>query len=197
MDLSKILSIAGKPGLYQIINQTRGGVLAISLLDGKKTSIGQTQRVSTLSDISIYTEAGDEPLMNILQTMYKTSDGKPFDTNVKDDDALRNLMREILPEHDEERVYTSDIRKVVKWYNLLLKSDLIDLEKAPEEETEEEKKSEESKTEKSANEGEPAKKKAPTKKTPAKKTTSQKAPLQKAMPKAGGASKNHTSSKKG
>lgn len=162
MDLSKILSIAGKPGLYQIINQTRGGVVAMSLLDGKKISIGQTQRVSTLSDISIYTEEGDEPLQNVLQTIFKTTEGAPCEVDIKDDNALRNFLREILPEHDEVRVYTSDIRKVVKWYNLLLKSELIDLEKEPEEiaEEAEEPKAEEKKAKADA----PAKKKAPAKK---------------------------------
>lgn len=197
MDLSKILSIAGKPGLYQIINQTRGGVLATSLLDGKKTSIGQTQRVSTLSDISIYTDEGDEPLMNVLQTMYKTSDGKPFDTDIKDDEALRNLMREMLPQHDEERVYTSDIRKVVKWYNLLLKSDLIDLEKAPEEEVAEAAEEPKAEKEKSAKAAEPAKKKAPAKKATEKNVPAKSAPAKKAAPKAAGATKTNKSSKKG
>lgn len=194
MDLSKILSIAGKPGLFQIINQTRGGVLAVSLLDGKKTSIGQTQRVSTLSDISIYTEEGDEPLLNVLQTVFKTTDGAKCEVDVKDDDALRNFMREMLPEHDEERVYTSDIRKVVKWYNLLLKSDLIDLEAPPVEESEKDESADESKAEK-----EKTSKSAESapKKTPAKKAAPKNTPVQKTAPKAAGAAKTNKSSKKG
>ncbi len=139
MDLSKILSIAGKPGLYQIVNQSRGGVVAKSLLDGKKVSIGQTQRVSTLSDISIYVEDGDEPLVNILKTIYESNGGTAIEIDLKDADALRNLLREALPEHDEERVYTSDIKKIVKWYNLLHKNNLLDFsEKAEEEEAKEE-----------------------------------------------------------
>jgi len=138
MDLSKILSIAGKPGLYQIVNQSRGGVVAKSLLDGKKVSIGQTQRVSTLSDISIYVEDGDEPLVNILKTIYESNGGTEIEIDLKDADALRNLLREALPEHDEERVYTSDIKKMVKWYNLLHKNNLLDFSEKAEEETEEE-----------------------------------------------------------
>lgn len=128
MDLAKIISISGKPGLYQIINQTRGGVLAKSLLDGKKTSIGQTQRVSTLSDISIYLEDGDEPLANVFRKIYEDNEGAELDVDIKDPDALRGFLREVLPDHDEDRVYTSDIKKLVKWYNLLLKEGLIDLE---------------------------------------------------------------------
>jgi hypothetical protein len=75
MDLSKVLSIAGKPGLYRILNQSRGGVVVTSLVDGKKMAIGHTQRVSTLSDISVYTWQGDEPLKNILKKIYELRDG--------------------------------------------------------------------------------------------------------------------------
>lgn len=139
MDLSKILSIAGKPGLYQIINQSRGGVVAKSLLDGKKISIGQTQRVSTLSDISIYVEDGDEPLLNVLKTIRETYGDKELDIDLKDTDALRDFMSEMLPEYDEDRVYASDIKKMVKWYNLLLKNDLLDFTEVEEEKAEENK----------------------------------------------------------
>lgn len=135
MDLSKIISISGRPGLFQIINQTRGGVLAESLLDGKKLSIGQTQRVSTLADISIYLEDGDEPLGNIFCEIFKNTDANPIEVDVKDTEALRDFLREILPNYDQDRVYASDIKKLVKWYNLLLKAGLIDLEN--EEDTEE------------------------------------------------------------
>lgn len=138
MDLSKILSIAGKPGLYQIVSQSRGGVVAKSLIDGKKMSIGQTLRVSTLSDISIYVEDGDEPLYNVLKQIHETYGEKELDIDQKDSDALRSFLREILPEHDEERVYTSDIKKVIKWYNMLLENDLLDFtEEATEEEAKE------------------------------------------------------------
>ena len=126
MDLSKILSIAGKPGLYQIISQTRGGVVAKSLVDGKKVSIGQNLRVSTLSDISIYVEDGDEPLQAVLKNIHDIYGSKKLDVDLKDSDALRSFLREILPEHDEERVYASDIKKVIKWYNMLLENDLLD-----------------------------------------------------------------------
>ena len=135
MDLSKILSIAGKPGLYQIVSQSRGGVVAKSLIDGKKMSIGQTLRVSTLSDISIYVEDGDEPLHNVLKHIHEIYGDKELEVDLKDSDALRSFLREVLPEHDEDRVYTSDIKKVIKWYNMLLENDLLDF---TEEETEDE-----------------------------------------------------------
>jgi len=134
MDLSKILSIAGKPGLFKVMNQSRGGVLVTSLNDGRKMVVGQTQRVSTLSDISIYTLEGDEPLENIFKTMFEQSEGKAVEVNFKDDDALREYLFRIFPEHDEDRVYPSDIKKMIKWFNLLLSKGLLEF---AEEETDE------------------------------------------------------------
>jgi len=134
MDLSKILSIAGKPGLFKIISQSRGGVVVSSLNDGKKMTVGQTQRVSTLSDISVYTVEGDEPLKDILKSFHEFSGGEAIEISLNDSDELRNFFTGILPDHDEDRVYASDIKKMVKWYNLLLKEDMLDFS---EEETEE------------------------------------------------------------
>ncbi|MEM9052346.1 MAG: DUF5606 domain-containing protein [Bacteroidota bacterium] len=128
MDLSKILSIAGKPGLFKIMNQSRGGVVVTSLNDGRKMVVGQTQRVSTLSDISIYTLEGDEPLENIFKTMFEKSEGKAVEVDFKDDDALREYLFRIFPEHDEDRVYPSDIKKIIKWFNLLLEKGLLEFE---------------------------------------------------------------------
>ncbi len=125
MELSTILSISGKPGLYKIISQSRGGVVVSSLLDGKKVSIGQTQRVSTLSDISIYTEEGDEPLENIFKKFHARSEGGVLEIDKGSNDDLRNFFLEILPDHDESRVYASDIKKMVKWFNLLMKNGLV------------------------------------------------------------------------
>lgn len=128
MELSTVLSISGKPGLYKIISQSRGGVVVQSLLDGKKMAIGQTQRVSTLSDISIYTEEGDEPLANIFTKFAERSEGKELEMNLSDSAELRNFFLEILPDHDEERVYASDIKKMVKWFNLLVKNGITSFE---------------------------------------------------------------------
>jgi len=140
MDLSQILSIAGKPGLFKILNQSRGGVVVTSLNDGKKMVVGQTQRVSTLSDISIYTLEGDEPLANIFEMMKKQSGGKEVEVDFKDNDALREYLFRIFPEHDEDRVYPSDIKKMIKWFNLLLEKGLLE---SDDEEKEENSKEEE------------------------------------------------------
>lgn len=128
MDLSQIISISGKPGLYQIINQSRGGVVVVSLQDGRKMAIGQTQRVSSLNDISVYTVEGDEPLGDIFIKIHEYTEGKAVDIDLRDQKALREFLYEILPDHDEERVYASDIKKMVKWFNLLLEKDLLKFE---------------------------------------------------------------------
>jgi len=143
MDLSQIISIAGKPGLFRIVNQSRGGVVVVSLQDGRKMAIGQTQRVSSLSDISIYTVEGDEPLKDIFAKIHAHTEGKEVDIDLKDQSALRDFLYEILPDHDDERVYASDIKKIVKWFNTLLEKDLLDFS---DEETDKKENSEEEKS---------------------------------------------------
>ncbi len=193
MDLSKILSIAGKPGLFKVLHQTRSGVVVVSLTDGKKMSIGQTQRVSTLSDISVYKVDGDEPLKNIFESMLAYGKGAQLDIDVKDDNGLRSFFEEIIPDFDKDRVYTSDIRKIVKWYNTLLEKGLLE----PSEEDEKKEEETPAKAKKSpAKDGETAsgkevetetKEKAAkpkaAKKAPAKKAPAKKAELPKAKPK--------------
>ncbi len=125
MDLSKIISIAGKPGLYQILSQSRGGVIVASLDNGKKMAVGQTQRVSALGDISMYTMDGDMPLSEIMERVYKHTQGAALDVDTTNDKAVRGFFTEVLPEHDAERVYNSDIRKFIKWYNALLQKGLL------------------------------------------------------------------------
>lgn len=101
-------------------------MLAKSLVDGKRMNIGQTLRVSTLSDISVYVEYGDEPLKNVLKNIHDIYGDEKLDVDLKDDLELRSFMREVLPEYDEERVYTSDIKKIIKWYNMLFENQLLD-----------------------------------------------------------------------
>lgn len=115
-----------------------------SIQEGKKMAIGQTQRVSTLSDISIYTIEGDEPLRDIFEKFYERTEGKPIDVDIQNNQDLRDFFLEVLPDHDEERVYASDIKKMVKWFNLLLEKDMLDFTAEPEK-SEEAENSEESK----------------------------------------------------
>lgn len=133
MELSQIISIAGKPGLHQIISQSRGGVIVSSLDTGKKMAVGQTQRVSALSDISIYTMDGDILLKEIFERIYAHTNGGAIEIDLKDDETVRDFFTEVVPEHDDSRVYHSDIRKLIKWFNSLLAKDLLTMDKGAEE----------------------------------------------------------------
>ncbi len=122
MSLEKILSISGKPGLYQLENQTRTGFLAISLIDGKKISVSARQNVSLLSEIAIYTLSKEVPLQEVFLKISEKENGGEAINHKSSRDQLEEYFFEVLPDYDEDRVYPSDIKKVVQWYNLLIKN---------------------------------------------------------------------------
>jgi len=129
MALDKILAISGKPGLYQLVTQTRGGFIAKSLLDNRKISVSIQQNVSILSEIAIYTLTEEVPLREVLSKIKTKENGGQTSISHKDGkDKLEEYFFEVLPDYDEDRVYFSDIKKVVQWYNMLQKNDLLDLE---------------------------------------------------------------------
>ena len=126
MSLDKIVSISGKPGLYHLRAQTRSGFIAESLTDGKKIPVGLRHNVSVLSEISIYTLDGEEPLGEVFAKISAKEDGgKAIDHKVSKDE-LEAYFFDVLPNFDEDRVYASDIKKVIQWYNLLQANDLIE-----------------------------------------------------------------------
>lgn len=129
MGLDKILAIAGKPGLYKLVTQTRGGFVAQSLIDGRKISVGIQQNVSILSEIAIYTLTEEVPLREVLKKIEAKENGEQTSISHKDGkDKLEEYFFEILSDYDEDRVYASDIKKVIQWYNILQKNDLLNLE---------------------------------------------------------------------
>ena len=133
MDLSKVLSIAGKPGLFKMISQSKSGLIVESLLDGRRTPAFSHERISSLEEISIFTDTEDVPLKEVLRAIFKKEDGKATISHKSDAKELKALMLEILPDYDQERVYVSDIKKLVNWYNLLVDKGMIDLEEDQEE----------------------------------------------------------------
>lgn len=119
MSFQKILAISGKPGLFELKIQTRTGFVAESLLDGKKVTVGMRSNVSLLSEISVYTNTGEVKLHEVFKAIAtKENDGQAISHKESDAD-LRNYFEEVLPDFDQDRVYTSDIKKIVNWYNLL------------------------------------------------------------------------------
>nr|WP_294787919.1 DUF5606 domain-containing protein [uncultured Flavobacterium sp.] len=139
MNLAKILAISGKPGLYELKVQTRTGFVAESLIDGKKITVNLKSNVSLLSEISIYTYEGEKPLTEVMQQIaVKENKGQAI-SHKEDNATLAAYFKEILPDYDEERVYPSDIKKVLNWYNTLQAKGLVtDLAPAVEETKEEE-----------------------------------------------------------
>ncbi len=121
MNLTKILAISGKPGLYHLEKQTRAGFLATSLVDDSRVSVGLRNNVSLLSEIAIYTNEREVPLAEVFKSMKEVEKGQPASVSPKSDGAtLEEYFFTVLPTYDSDRVYASDIKKVIQWYNLLL-----------------------------------------------------------------------------
>lgn len=133
MNLKEIMAIAGKPGLYKMIAQAKNGIIVESLIDQKRIQAFSHDKVSTLGEISVYTEAGDTPLSDIIRTMYSKLDGNPAPDFKGDNNKIKQFFEELLPDYDKERVYVSHMQKIIGWYNLLLEKGLIDMEEEAEE----------------------------------------------------------------
>ncbi len=128
MDLSTILSISGKPGLYKLISQTKNGALVESLVDSKRFPAFSHYKISSLEDISIFTTDDDIPLKKVFQKIYEKENGGDCIDHKAEEKEIRSYMEQILPNYDQERVYVSDMRKMFAWYKLLNAKKLIDLE---------------------------------------------------------------------
>ena len=127
MGLEKILAIGGKPGLYKLLTQTRTGFVAESLLDGKKITVGLRSNVSVLSEIAIYTLDEEIPLRQVfLNIQVKEKGGKTSISHKDEKIKLEEYFFEVLPDYDEDRVYASDISKVLNWYNILHNNGITD-----------------------------------------------------------------------
>ncbi len=119
--LKRILSIAGRPGLFKLVNQGKNMLIVESLQSGKRCPAYASDKVISLGDISIYTIDGDTPLSGVFETIKEKNGGKPVDVKAfKNDAEIRACFKEILPDFDEDRVYTNDIKKVFNWYNQLI-----------------------------------------------------------------------------
>lgn len=118
--IKRILSIAGRPGLYRLVNQGKNMLIVESLTTGKRTPAYSHDKVVSLGDISIYTNEGDVPLYDVFESIKEQEQGKSVDVKAMTDQEVREAFRKVLPEFDDDRVYTNDIRKVYTWYNQLI-----------------------------------------------------------------------------
>lgn len=121
--LKTILSVSGKPGLYKLLSNSKNMIIVESLIDKKKIPVHPRDKVVSLGDISIYTKTDDIPLKNILLSMKQKENGEraSMAPNSKPEE-LKKYFEEVLPEFDKDRVYPTDIKKIISWYNILIES---------------------------------------------------------------------------
>jgi hypothetical protein len=128
MNVDKILAISGKPGLFELKIQTRSGFVAESMIDGKRITVGMRSNVSLLSEISMYTHTQEKPLVEILRAIAIKENEGPAISHKEDNSKLLTYFKQIVPDYDEDRVYPSDIKKVLNWYNMLQAKGLVSKE---------------------------------------------------------------------
>lgn len=127
MDLSNILSITGKGGLFKLVSRTPNSFIVESLEDGHRFPAFSHDGVATLDNIAIFTEEGEVSLQSVFQSIFKLENGAKKEMP-KDNNAMKAYFAEVLPEYDRDRVYVSNIKKVIAWYNILVNNNLVDLE---------------------------------------------------------------------
>lgn len=189
MNLSGLISISGKPGLFKVVGQGKERLIVESLTDGKRMPAFASQKISALEDITMYTTDDDVPLSDIMQSIYDKEGGKTAINPNEDASKLHAYFAEILPNYDKERVYNSDLKKLFVWYNLLQSTGTLDKIIADEKEAKKaekaEKKEEAKKEDKEAKDSKDEKEEAKPKKKAAAKTGEKKtAKTKTAAPKA-------------
>lgn len=127
MDLTKVISISGKPGLYMIKSQAIGRIIVESLIDGKCMPAFARDRMSSLEEISIFSVDEDKPLKEVFQSIHeKMGNQVDFDFKKATNDQLKAKFLEVMPDYDQDAVYPSDMKKVFAWYQLLMDKNLLD-----------------------------------------------------------------------
>ena len=121
MDLTNILVISGKPDLSELVSQTKGGAIVKNLVTGQKYPVFKNDRISSLGEIRIFTDSDERPLEEVMQSIFKHLDGKAtaFEPKKAESKELADLLAEVLPDYDRDRVHTSDMKKLFSWYNIL------------------------------------------------------------------------------
>lgn len=136
--LKEILSISGKPGLYKLVSRGHNSLIVEAVSPEKKRMpIYNSDKVISLGDIAMYTEESEKPLPEIMEDLYKKQEGKTVDIDIKKATRpeLEDFFAAILPEFDRERVHASDIKKLIQWYNLLVKAGISEFADPAEKET--------------------------------------------------------------
>ncbi len=131
--LKGILAISGQSGLFKMITESKNSIIVESLDTGKRMPAYSTSRISALEDIAIYTDTEDVPLKDIFKAIYEKEDGGKTISHKSSANELKTYFEEILPDYDKDRVYVSDIKKVMLWYNILQEKEMLDFTEEEEE----------------------------------------------------------------
>jgi hypothetical protein len=132
MKISDVLAISGKPGLFKILASSPKNLVVESMIDGKRSSIPGSLRVSSLSDITMYTIDEDVQLREILKSMFDKNKGKPALSHNSAPQEVKDFIDSVVNDLDHGRVYASDLRKLVQWYNLLISQKALPFEEEEE-----------------------------------------------------------------
>lgn len=132
--LKDILSIAGKPGLFKMISSTQNAIIVESLLDGKRFPAYSNAKIIALDDISVFTENEEIPLKEVFKRIFEKENGEKAVDHKSSGAILSSYFETVLPEYDRDRVYTSDMKKMIQWYNLLQEKGMLSLDEEEEEE---------------------------------------------------------------
>ncbi len=124
--LKGLLAISGQSGLFKMVAESKNSIIVESLDTKKRIPVYSTSKVSALEDIAIYTEAGDIPLKDVFKSINEKEEGGEALSPKSSGNELKNYFEEILPDYDKDRVYVSDIKKVLLWYNILHEKQLLD-----------------------------------------------------------------------
>jgi hypothetical protein len=131
--LKGILAVSGQPGLFKLIAEAKNRIIVESLITGKRTPASTTSKISSLEDIAVFTHSGDIPLKEILKRIHVHENGGQALDSKSPDAEIRKYFEGVIPDYDKDRVYVSDIRKVIHWYNILQEKGLLIFEEEPEE----------------------------------------------------------------
>jgi hypothetical protein len=133
MDLKDYLAISGKPGLFKTVAQSKTGVIVESLIDGKRFQAFTTDKVSSLGEISIYTDTDDMPVREVFRLMQEKEAEVSLPGQKSDDKELKAYFDKVIPNYDHERFYPSHMSKIIGWYNLLVSKGVTDFSEPVEE----------------------------------------------------------------
>ncbi len=137
--LKGIMSISGQPGLFKLVTEAKNSIIVESLVTGKRMPAYSTSKISALEDIAIFTKTGEVALKEVLKSISEKENGGQI-TIKGSGNELKTYFEEVLPEYDQDRVYVSDMKKIIQWYNLLQSKELLNFDE--ESETDENKESE-------------------------------------------------------